>query len=82
MAVFSQVDGRGPDGPHPVAILGSMKKHTNGPRTSELLGVHFGHEGVLVEKGTGVPSDTKLLLTKNYSKISIFKKLRISRVIL
>ena len=28
-----------------------------------------------------VPSDTKLLLTKNYSKIIIFEKLRISRVI-
>ena len=29
-----------------------------------------------------LPSDTKLLLTKNYSKIITFKKLRISRVIL
>ena len=29
-----------------------------------------------------VPSDTKLLLTKNYSKIIIFQKLRISHVIL
>ena len=28
-----------------------------------------------------LPSDTKLLLTKNYSKIIIFEKLRISRVI-
>ena len=28
-----------------------------------------------------VPSDTKLLLTKNYSEIIIFEKLRISRVI-
>ena len=28
-----------------------------------------------------IPSDTKLLLTKNYSKIIIFEKLRISRVI-
>ena len=30
---------------------------------------------------SGVPSDTKLLLIKNYSKIIIFEKLRISRVI-
>ena len=30
----------------------------------------------------GLPSDTKLLLTKNYSEIIIFKKLRISNVIL
>ena len=28
-----------------------------------------------------IPSDTKLLLTKNYSEIIIFEKLRISRVI-
>ena len=28
-----------------------------------------------------LPSDTKLLLTKNYSKIIIFEKLRISYVI-
>ena len=31
--------------------------------------------------GLTIPSDTKLLLTKNYSKIIIFGKLRISRVI-
>ena len=28
-----------------------------------------------------IPSDTKLLLTKNYFEIMIFEKLRISRVI-
>ena len=28
-----------------------------------------------------LPSDTKLLLTKNYSEIIIFEKLRISRVL-
>ena len=31
--------------------------------------------------GGHLPSDTKLLLTKNYSEIIIFEKLRISRVI-
>ena len=31
---------------------------------------------------TSIPSDTKLLLTKNYSEIIIYKQLRISRVIL
>ena len=28
-----------------------------------------------------IPSDTKLLLTKNYSEINVFEKLRISYVI-
>ena len=31
--------------------------------------------------GKGLPSDTKLLLTKNYFEIIIFENLRISRVI-
>ena len=31
-------------------------------------------------EGDKLPSDTKCLLTKNYSKIIIFEKLRISRV--
>ena len=49
-----------------------------------LIGVET--EGLLDYQGrvgiiSIVPSDTKLLLTKNYSEIIIFGKLRISRVI-
>ena len=36
---------------------------------------------VFLAKINVIPSDTKLLLTKNYSEIIIFEKLRISRVI-
>ena len=36
---------------------------------------------IQILNGINLPSDTKLLLTKNYSEIIIFEKLRISRVI-
>ena len=43
------------------------------PLNPYVIDIHVG--------GGGLPSDTKILLTKNYFEISIFEKLRISHVI-
>ena len=46
-----------------------------------LLIIHSTTSQKVIGADLGVPADTKLLLTKHYSKIIIFEKLRISRVI-
>ena len=58
---------------------------TEGQKLHEILApvlvIISGKSLVFLGKLLPVPSDTKLLLTKNYSEIIIFEKLRISYVI-